>query len=98
MAAARQVVMDALAAADDVCTLPVANGAFYVLLNVPTQVDSMQLVERLIRRHRIAVMPGSTFGVTDRCALRVSYGPLNSVAAAEGIGRLVQGLRAILKE
>ncbi len=58
----------------------------------------MRLVERLVREHRIAVIPGSTFGVTDRCALRVSYGPLDSRTAAEGIERLVRGLRAILQE
>ncbi len=98
IAAARQVVLDVLATATDVCTVPTAEGAFYVLLNVPTQIDSMRLVERLVREHRIAVIPGSTFGVTDRCALRVSYGPLDSRTAAEGIERLVRGLRAILQE
>jgi hypothetical protein len=43
------------------------------------------------------VIPGSTFGMTDRCALRVSYGPLNRDTALEGMGRLVRGLRAILR-
>ena len=43
-------------------------------------------------------MPGSTFGVTDSCALRVSYGPLEPERARQGIGRLIRGLRAILKE
>jgi aspartate/methionine/tyrosine aminotransferase len=57
----------------------------------------MRLVERLVREHRVATMPGSTFGVIDRCALRVSYGSLDSATASEGIERLVQGLRAILK-
>lgn len=98
IAAARQVVLDALTQAGDVCTVPAAEGAFYVLLNVPTQIDSMRFVERLVREHGVAVMPGSTFGVTDRCALRVSYGPLDSRTAAEGISRLIGGLRAILKE
>jgi aspartate/methionine/tyrosine aminotransferase len=98
IAAARRTVLDALAAAGDVCTVPTADGAFYVLLNVPTLIDSIRLVERLIREHRVATMPGSTFGVIDRCALRVSYGALDSGTAGEGIERLVQGLRAILKE
>jgi aspartate/methionine/tyrosine aminotransferase len=97
MAAVRQTVLSELCAAGDVCSVPAASGAFYVLLNVPAQIESMQLVERLVREHRVAVMPGSTFGVTDRCALRVSYGPLDRDTACEGIGRLVCGLRAILK-
>jgi aspartate/methionine/tyrosine aminotransferase len=95
--AARQVVLDALTAADDVCQVPAADGAFYVLINVPTALDPMRLVERLAREHRVAVIPGSTVGITDRCALRVSYGPLDPATACEGIGRLVTGLRAILK-
>jgi aspartate/methionine/tyrosine aminotransferase len=95
--AARQAVLAALAAAGDVCQVPAADGAFYVLLKVASPMDSMQLVERLVREHRVAVMPGSTFGVTDHCALRVSYGPLDRDTAREGIGRLVGGLRAILK-
>ena len=95
--ATREVVLSELRAADDVCSLPVAEGAFYVFLKVPAKMDSMQLVERLVREHRVAAMPGSTFGVTDHCALRVSYGPLDRDTAREGIGRLVCGLRAILK-
>lgn len=97
IAAAREAVLDALGAAPDVCRVPAADGAFYVLIHVPTRLDSMRLVERLVREHRVAVMPGSTFGVTDHCALRVSYGPLDRDTACAGIGRLVDGLRAILK-
>lgn len=98
MAAVRRVVLSTLNAAGDVCSVPAAAGAFYVLVNVATKLDSMRLVERLVREHRVAVMPGSTFGLTDRCALRVSYGPLDRDSACEGMGRLVGGLRAILKD
>jgi len=97
MAEARQVLLSELKAAADLCSVPTASGAFYVLLNVTAQIESMRLVERLVREHRVAVMPGSTFGVADRCALRISYGPLDRDTACEGIGRLVRGLRTILK-
>lgn len=97
IAAARQVMLDALAAAEDVCRAPTAAGAFYLLLEIPTTLDSMLLVERLVREHRVAVIPGSTFGIVDRCALRVSYGPLAPDAARLGIERLIGGLRTILK-
>ena len=97
IAATREIVLAGLRDAADVCSLPAASGAFYVLLKVAANMDSMHLVERLVREHRVAVMPGSTFGVTDHCALRVSYGPLDRDTAREGIGRLVCGLRAILK-
>ncbi len=95
VAAARQIVLDALLAADDVCHVPAADGAFYVLLRTPVAADAMTVVRRLVCEHRVAVMPGSTFGVTEGCALRVSYGPLDRDQAAEGVRRLVGGLRAM---
>ena len=41
---------------------------------------------RLIREHRVAVMPGTAFGAAEGCHLRVSYGALDERTAAEGIG------------
>jgi len=56
----------------------------------------MRLTQRLIEEHKVAVIPGETFGVRDECLLRVAYGALRKDTAAEGIGRLVRGLRQIL--
>ena len=58
--------------------------------------DPMQLAQRLIEEHRVAVIPGTTFGIQDQCLLRVAYGALRQDTAAEGIDRLVRGLRQIL--
>jgi aspartate/methionine/tyrosine aminotransferase len=58
--------------------------------------DPLALAERLIREHKVAVIPGSAFGMTDGCYLRVAYGALQKDTVAEGIGRLVGGLRDIL--
>jgi hypothetical protein len=44
------------------------------------------------------VIPGSTFGIADRCALRVSYGPLDVDTARTGMERLIGGLRTILQK
>ena len=55
----------------------------------------MTLTERLIREHKVAVTPGSAFGMTDGCYFRVAFGALQRETVAEGIGRLVTGLRAI---
>ena len=55
------------------------------------------LVERLVREHRVAAIPGTTFGLHDDCYLRVSYGALRPAEVEEGVGRLVQGLRAIVE-
>jgi aspartate/methionine/tyrosine aminotransferase len=44
----------------------------------------------------VAVIPGTTFGLDQGCYLRVSYGALTEETAAEGMRRLVTGLRAIV--
>jgi aspartate/methionine/tyrosine aminotransferase len=62
---------------------------------VHTTLDAMTLTERLIRDHRIAVIPGSAFGATEGCYLRVSFGALDEGTVQEGIGRLVNGLKAL---
>jgi aspartate/methionine/tyrosine aminotransferase len=56
----------------------------------------MVIGERLVREHKVAVIPGTAFGMTDGCYFRVAYGALQKATVAEGIGRLVKGLRAIL--
>jgi aspartate/methionine/tyrosine aminotransferase len=57
----------------------------------------MQLVERLIREHQVAVIPGSAFGIQDGCYLRVAYGALQQDTASKGVDRLIQGLKTILE-
>ena len=80
---------------ENLCDIPPADGAFYFLLRMRSARSSMELAERLIREHRVAVIPGNAFGLTQGCYLRVAYGALQSETAAEAIGRLVQGVRAL---
>ena len=49
----------------------------------------MAIAERLIREHKVAVIPGPAFGMSDGCYFRVAYGALQKATVAEGIGRLV---------
>jgi aspartate/methionine/tyrosine aminotransferase len=91
----RRRVHDALSAAGMPCDVPEALGAFYSFPRVRTRLDDMTLAERLIREHRVAVVPGSAFGATGGCTIRVSYGALDEATVAEGVGRLVTGLRAL---
>jgi aspartate/methionine/tyrosine aminotransferase len=95
IAASREHVLEELAGISDICAVPAAEGAFYVLLRVDTARDPMELVERLVRDFGVAVIPGTTFGLNDGCYLRVSYGALTEETAAEGIRRLVRGLRRL---
>jgi aspartate/methionine/tyrosine aminotransferase len=77
------------------CDTADVHGAFYYFVRVRTTMSSMTLAERLVREHRVAVIPGEAFGVTDVCAMRVSFGALDEATVDEGLGRLVGGLKAL---
>jgi aspartate/methionine/tyrosine aminotransferase len=96
LAAIRDIVLSRLSALAPLASVPAADGAFYVLMKVETALDPMTIAERLIREHKVAVVPGTAFGMTDGCYFRVAYGALQKATVAEGIGRLVSGLRQIL--
>ena len=93
----RRIFLDELGGIADLVTVPRADGAFYLLMRVHKDSDPMQLVSQLIEQYKVAVIPGMTFGMEEACYLRVAYGALHKDTAAEGIGRLVKGLKAILK-
>jgi aspartate/methionine/tyrosine aminotransferase len=95
LAAVRSLVLDAFRPVSDICTVPRPDGAFYCLVRVHTDLGPLALVERLVREHHVAAVPGTAFGLADGCYLRVSYGALDRATVAEGIARLVGGLRAI---
>jgi len=92
----REFAINQLSQLVDFCTIPLADGAFYLMLKVNTKLGTMELVERLIREYGVAVIPGTTFGMNHGCYLRVAYGSLDQETATIGIGRLVRGLRTIL--
>ena len=99
LAEVREIVLAELRALEPLCTVPPADGAFYCFLRVNAdagEIDPMPLAERLIREHRVAVIPGHAFGMTRGCYFRVAYGALQKETVAEGIGRLVRGLRQLL--
>jgi aspartate/methionine/tyrosine aminotransferase len=95
IAQVRQIVFKELKTLEDFCVIPRATGAFYFLIKVQTKLETMAIVERLIREYQVAVLPGTTFGMNNGCYLRVAYGALAQETVVEGIGRLVEGLRAI---
>jgi aspartate/methionine/tyrosine aminotransferase len=96
LAAIREIVMTRLAELAPLVEVPTADGAFYCLIRVHTGMNPLALAERLIREYKVAVIPGTAFGMTDGCYFRVAYGALQRATVAEGIGRLSRGLREIL--
>jgi aspartate/methionine/tyrosine aminotransferase len=96
LAEVRDIVIAELRSLEPLCVVPPADGAFYCFLRVNADVDPMIIAERLVREHQVAVIPGHAFGMTDRCCFRVAYGALQKETVAEGVGRLVSGLRRVL--
>ena len=76
-------------------TCATAKGAFYFLLNVRSRQKPMDLVRQLVEQYKVAVMPGTAFGLEDGCYIRLSYGALSPESVLKGIGRLVEGLKAL---
>lgn len=79
------------------CETANVHGAFYHFVRVRTSMDSMTLTERLIREHKVAVIPGEAFGVSDVCTVRVSFGALDEATVDEGLGRLTSGLTTLCR-
>jgi aspartate/methionine/tyrosine aminotransferase len=94
--AARRHVLEELAGIGPGCRVPTPDGALYVLIQLDTERNDLELVQTLIRDFRVAVLPGSTFGVSTGCALRIAYGGLPAATVSEGIARLKRGLRQLL--
>ncbi len=92
----RHLVLDELEKLSSICRVPHSQGALYFILQIDTALEPLSLVERLIREFGVAVIPGTTFGITGGCYLRISYGALDADTVATGVGRLVTGLRALV--
>ena len=95
LAAIRAIVVSQLSSLGSLATVPAADGAFYCLIKVNTDRHPLGLAERLIREHKVAVIPGTAFGMNEGCYFRVAYGALQRDTVTEGIGRLVEGLRTL---
>lgn len=92
----RQTAIRALGALAPKVIFPVTEGAFYFLLRLDSDVPPLRLVERLVREHKVAAIPGDAFGMKG-CSLRVAYGALEKATALEGLGRLARGLESLLR-
>jgi aspartate/methionine/tyrosine aminotransferase len=92
----RQRALSRLAQLGDACDVVPPLGAFYLFVRVRTPLAAQEVAERLVKEHRVATLPASAFGFTERCALRIGYGALDEHTVEEGMTRLLGGLRAIV--
>ncbi len=97
IASLRRTVLEELQALRPAVEIPLAQGAFYFLLRVQTHLSSLELAERLVREHGVAVIPGVAFGMKDGCYLRIAYAALEPSTVREGLGRLCRGLKAVIQ-
>ena len=94
--AVRQLCLERLIQLGDQVQVPAAEGAFYLLVRLQTDLDAMHVVTRLVQEHKVAVIPGDAFGLNDACYLRIAYGALRQEEVLVGMDRLVEGLAQIL--
>ncbi len=80
---------------EDICTIAPTAGAFYFFLKVNSEISDFELVKKLIEQYKVAVLPGSTFGMKNGCYLRVAYGALEPKTSVAALQRLIRGLRAM---
>lgn len=92
----RNKLSTALQSINKICTTPNTMGAFYFLVKLNTALSEMQLVERLIKEHKIAIIPGEAFGMNEDCYCRIAYGALDKKTSDIGIQRLIEGLTDII--
>lgn len=91
----RDIVLEQLARVGDRVRVVCPKGSFYTLIDVGGSTPDLDQVHRLIREFGVAVMPGSTFGMTQSCTFRIAFGALDRDTVAEGMGRLVKGLQSL---
>jgi len=96
IAAVRNLFLEQLDQIRSFCFVPVTDGAFYFLLRFDTNLNPLCVVERLVREHGVAAIPGTAFGMNDGCYIRVAYAALKQSTATEGIGRFVRGVKAVI--
>ena len=95
IAAVRRIALDGLNGLGSRVTVPRADGAFYFLVRVQRGGDPVDIVERLILEHRIAVIPGTAFGMDDGCYLRIGYGAVDGPTMEEAMERFAEGITAL---
>ena len=78
------------------CQVSEAEGAFYIMLRLRRNWDSLAVVGHLVKKYGVAVIPGTAFGMVGECSLRVAYGAIEGVKAETAFQRLALGLKEML--
>jgi len=76
------------------CCVTSGEGAIYLIINLNTQHEPMEVVRYLIRKHRVALLPGHVFRLAG-CQLRMSYSASSRREIELALERLVTGLKEL---
>ena len=93
MGTIREQLLDALGSLHPFVRIIPSKGAFYILIELELDEAPLDVVETLIRNHKIAVIPGCAFGLDRGCYLRIAFGALKD--ADDAMDRLIAGLKTI---
>lgn len=86
----RQIVLDALSKSEKI-TVIAPEGAYYAFAKIAGDIDDYDLAVRLIHEAKVAVVPGSAFGLGGESHIRISFGG-DEEELKEGMKRLVEYL------
>lgn len=70
------------------------DGAIYFLVKLPEGTDDEEIVERLIKEHRVTTIPGAACGTPGY--IRIAYANNTTEDCREACRRLREGLVALL--
>lgn len=90
----RKIVMDALKKTDKMTIVQPA-GTYYAFPKFTTPVDDYDFAVRALRNAKVAVVPGSAFGLGGESHIRISYGCDDDILK-QGMERLVNYVNAII--
>lgn len=85
----RQIVRKALDTMSDSLTYIMPQGAYYIFPKYKANLPSMELSEVLLRKARVAVVPGVVFGEAGEGHIRISFA-VDDAVLMEGMKRLVR--------
>lgn len=90
----RRIAKEAIAAVLPEGSLRGGDGAIYFLVKLPEGADDEEVVERLIKEHRVTTIPGTACGTPGY--IRIAYANCSPEDCQEACRRLQEGLRALL--
>src|SRR5438045_7791246 len=89
----RNIVVDALKQTDRF-QLVAPEGAYYAFQKITFPVDDYALAIQLVKEAKVAIVPGSAFGLGGENHIRISFGG-DEKLLKEGLQRLIQAIGKI---